>query len=144
MFVGAMAESVFFPAQPRVNELEYQFNKTTENLGCKDEKDQMGCLRGKDIKAIQEANAGSPFPGRQLNPHFYWTPCIDGHLIQDYPYAMYDQGKFIKVPVLFGTGSNGKCCVRMRHQFSCSPIFRGIRLRSKRRDSRSVRKLHDR
>ncbi|KAJ0291174.1 hypothetical protein COL940_000362 [Colletotrichum noveboracense] len=106
MFVGAMAESVFFPAQPRVNELEYQFNKTTENLGCKDEKDQMGCLRGKDIKAIQEANAGSPFPGRQLNPHFYWTPCIDGDLIQDYPYAMYDKGKFIKVPVLFGTGSN--------------------------------------
>ncbi|KAF9880038.1 triacylglycerol lipase [Colletotrichum karsti] len=106
LFVGAMAESVFFPGQPRVPELEYQFNKTAENAGCKDEKDQMGCLRGKNIKTIQEANAGSPFPGRQLNPHFYWTPCIDGDLIQDYPYAMYDQGKFIKVPVLFGTGSN--------------------------------------
>ncbi|KAF6805526.1 triacylglycerol lipase [Colletotrichum sojae] len=106
LFVGAMAESVFFPAQPRVPELEYQFNKTIESVGCKSDKDQMGCLRSKSIKTIQDANAGSPFPGRQLNPHFYWTPCIDGELLQDYPYMMFDSGKFIKVPVLFGTGTN--------------------------------------
>ncbi|KAL0939023.1 triacylglycerol lipase [Colletotrichum truncatum] len=106
MFVGAVGESVFFPAQPRVPELEYQFHKTMENVGCKDEEDQMGCLRGKDVQTIQNVNRGSPFPGRQLNPHFYWTPCIDGDFIQDYPYVMFEEGSFIKVPVLFGTGSN--------------------------------------
>lgn len=102
-----MSESVFFPAQPRVPELEYQFNQTLAKVGCADDKDQMGCLRGKDIKAIQDANIASPFPGRAANPHFYWTPCIDGDILQDYPYRLYDKGSFIKVPVLFGTGSNG-------------------------------------
>ncbi|KAK1726210.1 Alpha/Beta hydrolase protein [Colletotrichum acutatum] len=106
LFKGAMSESVFFPAQPRVPELEYQFNQTLAKVGCTDDKDQMGCLRGKDIKAIQDANIASPFPGRAANPHFYWTPCIDGDILQDYPYRLYDKGSFIKVPVLFGTGSN--------------------------------------
>ncbi|KAK0376841.1 carboxylesterase [Colletotrichum limetticola] len=106
LFIGAMSESVFFPAQPRVPELEYQFNQTLAKVGCTDDKDQMGCLRGKDIKAIQDANIASPFPGRAANPHFYWTPCIDGDILQDYPYRLYDKGSFIKVPVLFGTGSN--------------------------------------
>ncbi|KAK1636801.1 Alpha/Beta hydrolase protein [Colletotrichum phormii] len=106
LFAGAMSESVFFPAQPRVPELEYQFNQTLDKLGCTDDKDQMGCLRGKDIKAIQDANIASPFPGRLANPHFYWTPCIDGDILQDYPYRLFEKGSFIKVPVLFGTGSN--------------------------------------
>ncbi|TQN74010.1 putative secreted lipase, partial [Colletotrichum shisoi] len=106
LFVGAMSESVFFPAQPRVPELEYQFDKTVEKVGCKDDKDQMGCLRGKDIKAIQDANLALPFPGRSANPHFYWTPCIDGDMLRDYPYRLYEKGSFIKMPVLFGTGTN--------------------------------------
>ncbi|KAK2050170.1 carboxylesterase [Colletotrichum somersetense] len=106
LFVGAMSESVFFPAQPRVPELEYQFNQTVEKVGCKDDKDQMGCLRSKDIKAIQDANIGSPFPGRSENPRFYWTPCVDGDFLQDYPYQLYEKGSFLKVPVLFGTGTN--------------------------------------
>ncbi|TDZ53459.1 putative secreted lipase [Colletotrichum trifolii] len=106
LFVGAMGESIFFPAQPRVPELEYQFAKTIENVGCKNEKNQLACLRSKDIKVLQDANHMSPFPGRQLNPHFYWTPCIDGELIRDYPYNLYDSGRFLKVPVLLGTGSD--------------------------------------
>ncbi|OLN88615.1 putative secreted lipase-like protein 1 [Colletotrichum chlorophyti] len=106
LFVGAMSESVFFPAQPRVPELEYQFDKIVESVGCKDDKDQLRCLRSKDIKTIQDVNVMSPFPGRQLNPHFYWTPCIDGDLLQDYPYLLYKRGAFIKVPVLFGAGTN--------------------------------------
>ncbi|KAK2020256.1 carboxylesterase [Colletotrichum eremochloae] len=106
LFVGAMSESVFFPAQPRVPDLEYQFNKTVEKVGCKDDKDQMGCLRSKDIRVIQNANIASPFPGRSANPLFYWTPCVDGDLLLDYPYRLYEKGSFLKVPVLFGTGTN--------------------------------------
>ncbi|KAJ0168518.1 putative secreted lipase [Colletotrichum tanaceti] len=106
LFVGAMSESVFFPAQPRVPELEYQFDKTVEKVGCKDDKDQMGCLRGKDIKSIQDANLALPFPGRSASPRFYWTPCIDGDMLRDYPYRLYEKGSFIKMPVLFGTGTD--------------------------------------
>ncbi|WYZ34712.1 hypothetical protein EsH8_I_000988 [Colletotrichum jinshuiense] len=106
LFVGAMSESVFFPAQPRVPELEYQFNQTVNKVGCEDSKDLMACLRSKDIRTIQDANIASPFPGRLMNPHFYWTPCIDGDILQDYPYRLYERGAFIKVPVLFGTGTD--------------------------------------
>lgn len=37
---------------------------------------------------------------------FYWTPCIDGNFIQESPYSLFEQGKFVKVPIIFGDDTN--------------------------------------
>ncbi|KAK3936069.1 lipase 1 [Diplogelasinospora grovesii] len=105
LFVGGIAESIFFPAQPPVAELEYQFQRVVEQTGCDSARDQMQCLRETDAAWLQAANRAQPFPGRDEPPLplFYWTPCVDGEFLQDIPYRLFQKGKFVNVPVLFGT-----------------------------------------
>ncbi|KAM0509494.1 hypothetical protein ACHAPB_001247 [Verticillium nonalfalfae] len=102
LFVGAMAQSAFFPAQPHVSDLEYQFDRVLDDVGCRSAQDKMKCLRGTSMGTLQRANDISPFPGRTHAPHFYWTPCVDGDLLVDYPSVLFKTGNFVQVPVLFG------------------------------------------
>ncbi|KAH8910697.1 alpha/beta-hydrolase [Coniochaeta sp. PMI_546] len=111
LFVGAISESLFFPAQPYVSELEWQFDRIIQRVGCtaaygKDT--AMSCLRGKDMATLQALNIAAAFPGRTAppNPLFYWTPCVDGDFIQDLPYVLFETGRFLKVPVMFGTDTD--------------------------------------
>ncbi|KAI1804113.1 alpha/beta-hydrolase [Daldinia bambusicola] len=116
LFVGAMGESPFFPAQPTVADLEWQFDLVLSQTGCapssSSPQDAMSCLRSKDTAFLQQtANIPSPFPGRPGPPAaplplFFWTPCIDGHLLSDSPSTLFSQGSFLAVPVLMGTTSN--------------------------------------
>ncbi|KAM0332102.1 hypothetical protein ACHAQA_002374 [Verticillium albo-atrum] len=103
LFIGAMAQSAFFPAQPHLSDLEYQFDRVVNEVGCHEAPDKMACLRGTSIESLQRANEATPFPGRGHNPHFYWTPCVDGDLLVDYPSQLYKNGDFVRVPVLFGS-----------------------------------------
>jgi len=111
LFVGAVSESLFFPAQPFVSELEYQFDRVVWQTGCNrvSPSKQIDCLRKKDFATLQEANFAQPFPGRSQPPMplFYWTPCIDGDFLQDLPYTLFKKGKFVDIPVLFGTDTDG-------------------------------------
>ncbi|KFZ18670.1 hypothetical protein V501_01087 [Pseudogymnoascus sp. VKM F-4519 (FW-2642)] len=91
LFVGSIGESVFFSAQPKVPELEWQFDRYVNNTGCSDSTDQLECLRALDTEILQAAN---------------WTPTIDGHFIQDYPYVLFEKGKFIHVPIIFGNDND--------------------------------------
>jgi hypothetical protein len=102
LFVGGIGESVFFPTQPQVSELEWQFERYANATGCSGTTDQLQCLRSKDTIVLQAANIPSPYPGSNSAPNFYWTPTIDGDFIQDYPYRLIEQGKFVKVPIIFG------------------------------------------
>ncbi|KAK6842173.1 Carboxylic ester hydrolase [Apiospora arundinis] len=108
LFRGGIGESLFFPSQPYVSELEWQFSKVLDDTKCQDAASPMECLRGKDAKTLQAANYPSPFPGRTdiPLPLFYWTPCIDGQLLQDRPYKMFEDGKFINVPIMFGNDND--------------------------------------
>ncbi|KAL2257623.1 hypothetical protein VTK26DRAFT_9383 [Humicola hyalothermophila] len=110
LFVGAIAESVFLPAQPFVSELEYQFDRVISQTNCATmaPDQQMACLRSKDVALLQTANHAQPFPGRSEPPVplFYWTPCVDGDLLRDLPYRLFESGRFIRVPMLFGTASD--------------------------------------
>jgi acetylcholinesterase len=105
LFVGAIGESVFFPTQPQVSELEWQFERYVNETNCAGTADELECLRSQDITVLQAANVPSPYPGRTSSPRFYWTPTIDGDFIQDYPYVLLEQGKIIKVPIIFGGSS---------------------------------------
>jgi acetylcholinesterase len=102
LFVGAIGESVFFPAQPQVSELEWQFERYLNDTNCADSADGLSCLRSQDTTVLQAANVPSPFPGQTASPLFYWTPTIDGDFIQDYPYVLLEEGKILKVPIIFG------------------------------------------
>jgi carboxylesterase type B len=108
LFVGAMLDSVFFPAQPPVAELEYQFSRTLETTGCDGDVDHMECLRSLDVATLQTAgNVVQSFPGREGLPNFYWTPTVDGEFLTDLPYELFRRGEFIKVPLLAGTDTDG-------------------------------------
>ena len=110
LFHGGIGESLFFPDQPTVGELEYQFDRVMQQSGCASvpENQQMSCLRSKNDTALQALNNGQAFPGRTASPPplFYWTPCIDGDLFPDLPYTLFQTGKFVHAPVLFGTATN--------------------------------------
>ncbi|RYC53899.1 hypothetical protein CHU98_g12310 [Xylaria longipes] len=109
LFVGAVGESVFFPAQPFVYELEWQFDLVLERTGCDShsiENDEvMACLRGKSTKVLQAANIPAAFPGAPAAPEplFFWTPCVDGGLLPDLPYRLFERGEFVHVPVIMGS-----------------------------------------
>lgn len=102
LFAGGIGESVFFPTQPYVSELEWQFQRYVNGTGCSGAADELQCLRSKSTVDLQAANIPSPYPGRTSASNFYWTPTIDGDFIRDYPYRLIEQGKFVKVPILFG------------------------------------------
>ncbi|KAI4601414.1 hypothetical protein KJ359_011543 [Pestalotiopsis sp. 9143b] len=104
LFHAAIVESLFLPTQPSVPELEWQLDRLLTQTGC----DDMSCLRGKDLGALQAFNVPSAFPGRTAAPLplFYWGPCIDGNFSQDYIYNLFDQGNFVDVPILIGTDND--------------------------------------
>ncbi|KAB5580454.1 Alpha/Beta hydrolase protein [Coniochaeta sp. 2T2.1] len=110
LFVGAISESLFFPAQPYVHELEWQFDRVLQAVGCYsyDSAAAMACLRSQDMETLQSLNIALAFPGRTAppNPLFYWTPCIDGDFIQDLPDVLFETGRFLKMPVIFGTDTD--------------------------------------
>lgn len=109
LFVGASSQAVFFPTHPAVEDLGWQFNRTLERAGCADAEDAMTCLRGKSTDGLQNAaNTVGSYQGRTSSPKFYWTPCVDGDLIEDTPSAMFESGRFIRVPLLLGTSTNGE------------------------------------
>lgn len=104
LFVGAISESLFFPAQPFVQEMEWQFDLVAGLLGCNATGvDQMACMRGQPMLFLQAINVAAPFPGRHDDPLFFWTPCVDGILIQDLPYSLYEAKDFLPIPIMFGT-----------------------------------------
>ncbi|KAI0817868.1 carboxylesterase [Xylaria sp. FL0064] len=110
LFAGAVGESVFFPAQPFVDELEWQFNLTLQRTGCDDDNADesdgaMACLRSKSTEDLQAANVPASFPGApdMPTPLFFWTPCVDGDLLLDLPYLLFERGQFVDVPVIMGS-----------------------------------------
>lgn len=102
-----MGESPFFPTQPLVSELEWQFDRYLNATGCSytyggSADEAMGCLRSQSTATLQAANVASSYPGQVASPLFYFTPSIDGDFIRDYPYNLFDQGRFVDIPVMFG------------------------------------------
>lgn len=117
LFVGAIGESVFFPTQPRVHELEFQYEHYLSAVGCSNATlaaanstskppSTMACLRSLSTTVLQAANRGVAYPGRVGTPLFPFTPTIDGDFIRDYPYRLLAAGRFVHVPILFGDDSN--------------------------------------
>lgn len=102
------------PTQPHKAELEWQYDRLVRDVGCSNSSEtaQLKCLRSKTTEELQKANIPSPFPvgGSVLAPVWYWTPCIDGKLIQDKPLRMFKEGRFLSIPMVIGNNENGEKC----------------------------------
>lgn len=67
----------------------------------------VACLRNKTAAEIQDVNYNVPFPGAAAPPLYMYNPVVDGDLLRDLTYAAYEQGEFIRVPVIVGDDTNG-------------------------------------
>lgn len=106
LFIGAVAQSPFFPCQMTVSQSKWQFDKFANAAGCSNTTDQLACLRETNISVLEAANVASPFPGQTLAPDFYFSPAIDGDLIPDYPYKLFQDGRYVHVPLIVGDETN--------------------------------------
>jgi acetylcholinesterase len=102
LFAGVFGVSPFFPTQMHVSQLEWQFDLFASRTGCNGTSDPLECLRGQNSTVLQTANTFMARPGRTGNTQFPFTPAIDGNLIADFPYRMFEQGRFVRVPSIFG------------------------------------------
>ncbi|KAL1890961.1 hypothetical protein Sste5346_007958 [Sporothrix stenoceras] len=118
LFVGAAAESVFVPTLPSCKDVAYKFWRAV-HAACGEKEvftvpEALACLRKKPVEQLQRhANVPSSFryhrnataegPG---SAGFYWGPCVDGDLITDRPSVLFQQGKFVRVPMLYGVASD--------------------------------------
>lgn len=74
---------------------------------CANVTDTLSCLRSKTAQELQAVNINTAFPGAAAPPLYMYGPTVDGDVIQDYTYKLFAEGKFIKVPTIFGDDSNG-------------------------------------
>ncbi|OQD98597.1 hypothetical protein PENVUL_c070G06835 [Penicillium vulpinum] len=108
LFVGAVAESPFWPTQRTVAQMEFQYDRFVKNVSCDNTTDSLECLRSVDIKTIQKFNLDNPFPGGSPTPvpRWYFLPVVDGNVIHDQLYNLFNEGKFVHVPLLVGDETN--------------------------------------
>ncbi|KAF7712258.1 Carboxylic ester hydrolase [Penicillium ucsense] len=106
LFVGAAAESQSFANMLDVKGSQFVFDRLASRTGCEKSADPFACLRKLDIGTLQAQNIVSPYPGAPGNPLYLYGPTVDGDLVPDYTLKLFNQGKFIKVPVIFGDATN--------------------------------------
>ncbi|WEW58497.1 hypothetical protein PRK78_003965 [Emydomyces testavorans] len=106
LFHGVIAGSPSMGAMSTVSENQGLYDSLVERTGCKSSQDTLSCLRGLDIKFLQSHNIKRPLPGSDKLPLFTYSPTIDGDLVPDFTYRLLKQGKFRKVPVVFGDDQN--------------------------------------
>ncbi|EQL04236.1 Carboxylesterase, type B [Ophiocordyceps sinensis CO18] len=106
LFHGAIAESPSFATMLTISESGYQYRHLAARLGCVGG-GRPACLRNKTAAEMQAQNTNMPLPGGGSAPNYMYVPVIDGELVPDYTYRLLEQGKFARMPSMFGDDSNG-------------------------------------
>jgi carboxylesterase type B len=108
LFVGAVAESPFWPTQRTVPEMAFQYQLFVNDTGCNASADALSCLRSTDIATIQKYNVRRPFPGGSDSPLplWYFLPVVDGALVPDRLSSLFEQDKMIHVPLIVTDDTN--------------------------------------
>lgn len=108
LFVGAIAESTFWPTQRTVAEMEFQYDRFVKDVGCNSTNGTLKCLRAADIQTIQQYDVDEPFPGGSSSPAplWYFLPVVDGDLIPDRLYRLFEQGNLTHVPLIVTDDTN--------------------------------------
>jgi carboxylesterase type B len=106
LFVAAAAESVSFATILSVDESQYQYDMLVKRAGCTDKENTLSCLRSKSATELQTFNHNVPYPGAQNPPLYMWNPVLDSDMIRNYTRTSFNNGDFIRVPVIFGDDTN--------------------------------------
>lgn len=81
---------------------QFIYDALVERTGCSSAEDSLACLRGLDISVLQGNNTNMPLPGRTNPPNFLYGSILDGKFLVDIPFKLFAEGRFIKVPSVFG------------------------------------------
>ncbi|KAL3475334.1 Alpha/Beta hydrolase protein [Aspergillus californicus] len=106
LFHAAIAESQSFAPMLTIDEAQFAYDNLVTRTGCNSAVDTLACLRDLDIAALQRQNIATPLPGAEEPPLYFYAPVVDDDLVPDYTYRLFFEGKFIKVPVIFGDVTN--------------------------------------
>ncbi|CAI7612081.1 unnamed protein product [Penicillium glandicola] len=106
LFVAAAAESQSFGPVLNVTESQFAYNALVTATACDSSSNTLACLRNLDVNALQQQNVNRPYPGAKGKPLYLYGPTIDEDLVVDYTYRLFHDGKFVKVPVIFGDDTN--------------------------------------
>lgn len=106
LFVRAIAQSPYWGPQATADEAEATLDRVMSNAGCQ----TMSCLRGADLRTLQEAaNATVLQQGGCLDNALcaaVFRPVIDGELVPDHLSHLYDQARFLRLPLLVGSDTD--------------------------------------
>lgn len=106
LFHGAISQSASFAATLTTEQSQYQYNHLATRLGCTG-RDSLACLRGKTATELQEENFSIVLPGGASAPLYQWLPSLDFDFVNDYTYRALSEGRFVRVPTIFGDDTNG-------------------------------------
>ena len=106
LFHATAAESQSFGALRTVSESQYQYDELVARTNCTledtGERDTLSCLRALDIDVLQKFNIGTKFPNAKILLLFAYNPTLDYDFIQDYTLKMFEDGRFVHVPAIYG------------------------------------------
>lgn len=89
-----------------MEESQYQYDELVKRTECDIEttgsNKTLDCLRSLSTIKIQGQNYGMPFPGTTRNPLFAYNPTLDYDLIPDYTLNLFDSGRYLKLPAIYG------------------------------------------
>jgi para-nitrobenzyl esterase len=77
----------------------------TASAGCDGASDQLACLRAQPPSALVAILQESATPGG-IVPNFDFGPVVDGGFLPDQPRALFDAGRFAKVPYILGSNTD--------------------------------------
>ncbi|KAJ7048300.1 Alpha/Beta hydrolase protein [Mycena amicta] len=106
LFHRVMGDSPPILAMPHYTEsfIEDLFTSFAANAGCSTAADTMACLRAASTKALSAA--GPATHGPLSSALFPLGPIADGTFITQRPVEAFRSGRFIRVPVFFGSNTN--------------------------------------
>ncbi|KAK4195894.1 putative cholinesterase precursor [Triangularia verruculosa] len=109
LFHAAVGESAAWGHVLTTKQARYQFDDLVVRIGCVRNSSEatLTCLRNKPYGEIQMHGFGTPYPGQSLGPLFMWGPVIDYDMFYLPLIEAFGQGKFLKVPVMWGDDTNG-------------------------------------
>lgn len=107
-FIGSAAESQSFANIFNVEESEFMYTNLLVRTECvkESQEESFKCLQGLSSTQLQKNDKVVPFPGAQNPPLFMYGPTIDGGLVPDYNIKLFQEGKFMRIPVIFGDDTN--------------------------------------
>jgi len=106
LFHATAAESQSFSALRTVNDSQFMYDNLSIRADCASSNDTLACLRSLSATALQAVNINTPFPGAQQPPLYMYGPTLDFDFISDYTYRAYAEGKFVKLPAIYGDDTN--------------------------------------